>query len=97
MVKFTVDNGEVGLKMPNDMKEIIRAVTLIVRTIGNCEELSESDRSAFKDFVREELGKVAFMSLEELKEETKRLKKKMFEELMENDDLMHDILKAVFK
>lgn len=64
MVKFTVNNGEVRLNMPNDMTE---------------------------------LGKVAFMSSEELRAETKRLKKKTLEKLMENDDLMHDILKAVFK
>lgn len=72
--KATVTDEGTRIQATRDIKDAMMAVTMICHNVNGIEEYSESDRAVFREFVTEELAKLAFSNVDGLVEEEERLK-----------------------
>lgn len=72
--KAIVTDGDVRIQVTRNIKDAMMAVTMICHDINGIKEYSESDRAVFREFVKEELAKLAFVDVDGLIEEKERLK-----------------------
>lgn len=90
MFKAMVTKDKCHIIGNKDISNMMLSVTMICRSIYECDQLSDSDRELFKDFVQDELGRITFMSEEEIRKENK----KMVEEKQALEKKLKDILKG---
>ncbi len=69
-----VTDEKVRIRATRDIKDAMLAVTMICHDVNGIKEYSESDRAVFRQFVTEELAKLAFSDETELDKEEERLK-----------------------
>ncbi len=77
MLKAVIkDDGHVQIAINGDIKTLTLDITVFIRSIWNEANISDRGKEIFKDFVQNELGKVAFMDEDELENEVEMLKNK---------------------
>lgn len=91
------DDGHVHIAGNGSIEKLMLSVTMIVRTIYDCDDIDDVDKEIFKTFCQEHLGKIAFKSEDELHEGAKKLKMELEEAKDGLIKLLRDVLKEVEK
>lgn len=71
-----INDGTTKISTTRNIKDAMMAVTMICHDVNEIKAYSESDRAVFRQFVTEDLAKLAFADEDELiREEEERLKR----------------------
>lgn len=89
------DDGHVHIAGNGSIDRLMLSVTMIVRTIYDCDDIDDADKEIFKSFCQERLGKIAFMSEDEVGKEAGKFKMELKEAKEGLAKLLRDILKEV--
>ena len=80
MLKVLIDDEHVQIAFNGNIKTLARDITMLICSIWNEADIPDRDKELFKEYIQNELGKVAFMDEDELEDEIEMLKNKLIDE-----------------